>query len=129
MSAKLVEKADALAEVDRPAIVGIGEAEAPEIIAAIKIGNAGGRDFEEDLSERIYGAGRGEAGVEFVEIGDEFLVGARIEDAGDELLELIFVLEIGVEPGTGLFGFADGLDHEGAHAFGEAGESILELRM
>lgn len=67
--------------------------------------------------------------MEFVEIGDEFLVGARIQDAGNKLFELIFVLLVGVEPGAGLFCFADGLDNEGAHAFGQAGESIFDLRM
>src|SRR5262249_59163755 len=107
--------------VDRPAVVGIDQAELPELAAAIEIGDAGEGQLQRRLRQAVDGAAAGDAALE--EIGKSLREGVSrgdlqrtVDEAGDGLL----VSEIGIAPARALLPFAHGLLHEALHALSQS---------
>src|SRR5215510_4178558 len=82
---EFVEHGDPLLEVDGTAIIGINEAEIPELGALVEVGHAWQGDLEQYLRERIPHACVHDAALEAQEIGEEWILSMRREDRPHEV--------------------------------------------
>ena len=76
-----VEQRAAQLVVDRAAVVGVDEAEVPQLGALVDVGHAGGGQLEQGGAERVDPAPVDQGAHEALEVGDEARVG---EHGGDE---------------------------------------------
>src|SRR5690349_25081624 len=82
--------------INRPAVVGIDEREAPELVTLIRVGNSRRRELQDDTGERIPVPSVRDAGDEARDVGEEGRVLVVSEYGANELLQRRFVRRVGI---------------------------------
>ena len=116
------QEAPAQREIDRPSVVGIDQAEVPELGALVEVGNARRPDLERDLRQPVDHPDTGDATRERRDRGQELRTARSGEDAVDEARHGLLVLLVRRQPARVPFGLLDGLQHVGAQALDEIAE-------
>ena len=109
----LLEQPHAQLEIDRAAVVGIDEAQIPELAALVEVGDAGSGQRQQLHRERVHPARHPERRHESVEVASELGVAEAI---GHEPAQGFVVVGIGIDPGGVRLGLFAGLLHVGEGA-------------
>ena len=115
---ELVEQTAAQRPVHRPAVVGVDEAQVPQLGALVEVGDAGRRDLDQRLRQRVEGAEVGDARLERGEVVEEGLRARGIEQRLREGDDGLVVADIGIDPRRVRLGLVDRLQE----VFAEPGE-------
>ncbi len=106
-------------EVDGAAVVGIHQAEVPELITLIDVRGPGCREMHQGACQGIPESGSGDALDEAVEIGQEARALLGGEQCPHEVTERCLESGIGIDPAGVLLRLARGFLHVGLDALAE----------
>ena len=117
---QLAEQPGAQIVIDRPAVVGIDQAEIPELVALVDVGHARRGQLQQRLRQRVERAEvRDLAPGRLRKSARKRLLRRVLQDRGDERAHRLVVGGVRVEPAGVDLGLADGLDHVGLDALDE----------
>ena len=114
--AAVVQQVLAHPPVDGAAVVGVDQAEVPQLGALVDVRHAGGGELHQELGQRVGVAGGRHAVDEVPQPVEERARAGGIEERVDEAQRLLLVAGVLVEPARALLALAQRLGEVAAHA-------------
>ncbi len=111
-------------KINRPAIVGIDQAEVPNLLAVVDVGHAGRSQLQQRLPQRAVEAPIQHLFVKTLELRQEAVFGAIVEHGRHKLADGGVVFRIGIDPTRVNLRLVRGFLHVGPQAVGQFAQRL-----